>query len=92
VLTAFTGDPFFPGGVYELPVRVGDLKTESGPAKDLELQWATYFDAADQAGISRLFMGIHISPDDFEGRKIGARAGREAWALAQRYYDGSARR
>jgi hypothetical protein len=92
VLTAFTGDPYFPGGVYEWPVHTGDLNTESGPAKPLELQWATYFDAADQAGISRLFMGIHISPDDFEGRKIGSRVGREAWALAQRYFDGSARR
>jgi ASPIC and UnbV/Domain of unknown function (DUF6851)/FG-GAP-like repeat/VCPO second helical-bundle domain len=91
VLKAFTGDPFFPGGVYEWPVHAGDLKTEAGPAKPLELQWATYFDAADQAGISRLFMGIHISPDDFEGRKIGARAGRQAWSLAQRYFDGSAR-
>jgi hypothetical protein len=91
VLTAFTGDSFFPGGVYKLPVQPGDLNTEAGPAKPLELQWATYFDAADQAGISRLFMGIHVSPDDFEGRKIGARCGRSAWTLAQRYFDGSAR-
>jgi ASPIC and UnbV/Domain of unknown function (DUF6851)/VCPO second helical-bundle domain len=91
VLTAFTGDPFFPGGVYELPVQPGDLKTEAGPAKPLELQWATYFDAADQAGVSRLFMGIHIAPDDFAGRRIGARCGRAAWTLAQRYFDGSAR-
>jgi hypothetical protein len=91
VMTAFTGDPYFPGGVFEWPVRAGDLNTEAGPAKPLELQWATYFDAADQAGISRLFMGIHISPDDFEGRKMGARVGRQAWALAQRYFAGSAR-
>ena len=34
--------------------------------------------------------GIHISPDDFEGRKIGSTCGKEAWALAQRYFDGSA--
>jgi hypothetical protein len=36
-------------------------------------------------------MGIHISPDDFEGRKIGSICGKDAWALAQRYFDGSAR-
>ena len=87
VLTAFTGDPFFPGGVYELPVRPGDLKTEAGPAKPLELQWATYFDAADQAGISRLFMGIHVSPDDFAGpedrrARAGARPGRSRSATS----------
>jgi hypothetical protein len=91
VLTAFTGDPYFPGGVLEWPVPAGTLKTEAGPTKDITLQWATYFDAADAAGISRLYMGIHISPDDFEGRKIGSICGKDAWTLAQRYFDGSAR-
>jgi hypothetical protein len=90
VLTAFTGDPSFPGGVLAWPVPVGALKIEAGPARDLTLQWATYYDAADAAGISRLYMGIHISPDDFEGRKIGSICGRNAWALVQRYFDGSA--
>jgi hypothetical protein len=55
------------------------------------LQWATYFDAADDAGISRLYMGIHISPDDFQGRRMGSTCGKDAWALAQRYFDESAR-
>ena len=54
-------------------------------------QWATYFDAADQAGISRLYMGIHIAQDDVEGRIIGSEVGIAAWALAQQYFDGSAR-
>ncbi len=92
VLTAFTGDPYFPRGVLEWPVGAGELNTEAGPTRDLTLQWATYYDAADAAGISRLYMGIHISPDDFEGRKIGSICGRDAWTLAQRYFDGSARR
>jgi Domain of unknown function (DUF6851)/VCPO second helical-bundle domain len=91
VLTAFTGDPFFPGGLLEWRVPKGELKTEAGPAEDLTLQWATYYDAADAAGTSRLYMGIHISPDDFEGRRIGSKCGKDAWARAQRYFDGSAR-
>ena len=91
VLTAFTGDPTFPGGLFEWPVSVGDLKIEAGPTRDLTLQWATYYDAADAAGISRLYMGIHISPDDFAGRKIGSTCGKNAWTLAQRYFEGSAR-
>ncbi|CAN5227866.1 hypothetical protein BH09ACT13_BH09ACT13_00890 [soil metagenome] len=91
VLTAFTGDEFFPDGLLEWRVPKGELKTEAGPTKDLTLQWATYFDAADAAGTSRLYMGIHISPDDFAGRKIGSTCGKAAWARAQRYFDGSAR-
>jgi hypothetical protein len=90
-LTAFTGSSFFPGGLYEVPVPRGHLKIEQGPSRDLTLQWATYFDAADAAGTSRLYMGIHVPPDDFMGRRVGARCGKEAWALAQRYFDGSAK-
>jgi hypothetical protein len=55
------------------------------------LQWATYFDAADQAGISRLHGGIHITQDDVEGRIIGAEVGVGAWAFVQQYFDGTAR-
>ena len=89
VMTAFTGSSFFPGGLYELPVPAASLHVERGPSTDLRLQWATYFDAADDAGRSRISMGIHIPPDDFAGRRLGAQCGREAWAAAQRYYEGS---
>ena len=41
-------------------------------------------------GISRLFMGIHVPSDDVEGRKIGATCGKDAMALALRYFDGTA--
>jgi hypothetical protein len=89
VLTAFTGTSYFPGGLYEAPRPAGSLKIERGPSNDVTLQWATYFDAADAAGVSRLYMGIHVSPDDFGGRRVGAQCGKGAWALAQRYFDGS---
>jgi hypothetical protein len=92
VLTAFTGSPYFPGGMFEWTVRPGDLVNEAGPTRTVKLQWASYFDAADDAGISRLYGGIHIPPDDFEGRRLGSTCGKEAWALALRYFEGSARR
>ena len=91
VLTALTGSEYFPGGLYTWTLPKGELKHEEGPTKDVTLEWATYFDAADQAGVSRLFMGIHIPSDDLEGRKIGAACGRDAMALAQTYFDGSAK-
>ena len=91
VMTDFTGDPYFPGGLQEWTVAPGGLLHEKGPSGTVTLQWATYYDAADQAGISRLFMGIHIAQDDFVGRQIGAVCGSDAMALALHYYDGSAR-
>jgi hypothetical protein len=90
VLTGFTGSPYFPGGLGEFTVRQGSLKFESGPTADAVLEWASYYDAADQAGRSRLFGGIHISQDDLTGRVVGSQCGMAAWALAQRYYAGTA--
>jgi hypothetical protein len=90
VMTAFTGSEYFPGGISGYTIRAGSLKFEVGPTTDIRLEWATYYDAADQAGQSRLFGGIHIQADDFNGRQIGSQCGKEAWDLAQRYYDGRA--
>lgn len=89
-LTALTGSPFFPGGLgtYSVPADTS-LTFEKGPAEPVQLQWGTYFDAADQAGLSRIWGGIHPSSDDLPGRRVGAECGRAAWALAQRYFDGS---
>ena len=91
VMTAFTGSEFFPAGLYEHELPAGELIHEEGPDDAITLQWATYRDAADQAGISRLFMGIHIPADDAEGRRAGATCGDDAWALASEYFAGTAR-
>jgi hypothetical protein len=90
VLTSITGDPYFPGGLFQWTVPEGSLTTEEGPSEDVTIEAATYYDAADQAGISRLYGGIHISADDFAGRRIGSDCGLAAWALAQAYWDGTA--
>ena len=89
VLTALTGSAFFPGGLGEFVVPDGRARASStGRPRTCALQWATYYDAADQAGISRLFGGIHIPADDFGGRQTGSQCGKTAWALAPTYFDG----
>jgi len=88
VLTAFTGSEYFPGGLSEWTIKAGSFRITAGPNADVTLQWATYYDAADQAGQSRLFGGIHVQADDFTGRMLGSICGKDAWALAQRYYAG----
>ena len=91
VLVAETGSPYFPGGLFERTLAPGYLKFERGPSAAVTLQWATYYDAADQAGLSRIYGGIHIPADDFAGRRLGSRIGKRAWALAGRYFAGTAR-
>jgi hypothetical protein len=89
VLTGITGSEFFPGGLATWTIEQGSLLHEEGPSADVDIQWATYFDAADQAGISRLYGGIHIPADDIAGREIGDQVGRDAWERAQEYFDGT---
>jgi hypothetical protein len=90
VLAGFTGSTFFPGGIagYSFPADTG-LKFEKGPSQPLTLQWATYFDAADQAGISRIWGGIHVNVDNLVGRRVGSEVGKGVWSLVQKYFDGS---
>lgn len=91
VLTALTGSPYFPGGLGEFAVGPNAYLTfEHGPSTEVRLQWATYYDAADQAGQSRLWGGIHIEPDDFVGRRLGKAVGLDAVAHARQYFDGTA--
>lgn len=89
VLTVLTGSEYFPGGLATHTALAGSLEFELGPSEDVTLQWARYYDAADEAGLSRLFGGIHVPVDDGPGRVMGSRAGLGAVALAQKYFDGS---
>jgi hypothetical protein len=89
ILTQLTGDSFFPGGMFEYHFEQGSgLDFEYGPMEPMSLQWATYFDASDQASLSRIFGGIHPPADDFPGRRIGHDVGLAAWSRAQQYFLG----
>jgi len=54
-------------------------------------RWGTYRHAADEAGLSGLYAGTQIGADDFAGRRIGSTVGKQAYALAKRYFNGTAR-
>lgn len=88
VLAQFTGSEYFPGGLGEMTFDTSFLDFEIGPTEELTLQWATFFDAADEAGISRLWGGIHIPEDDFAGRVMGSSIGLEAFDLAMQRFTG----
>lgn len=90
VLGAFTGDEYFPGGMGEFVAEQNEfLVFEDGPSQDITLQWATYKDAADESGLSRIWGGIHPPADDIPGRIMGEEIGVGAFALAEKYFLGS---
>ncbi len=91
VMTMFTGDEFFPGGMGEFYAPKNEfLVFEDGPSEDVTLQWATYRDASDQTSLSRIWGGIHPPADDIFGRFIGREVGIEAFNFAERFFSGTA--
>jgi hypothetical protein len=57
------------------------------PSAPVTLKWATFHDAANEAGISRLYGGIHFHLGDILGRATGDLVGVQAWHKAQKYFN-----
>jgi hypothetical protein len=91
VLSTFTDSDAFG---YSVRIPAGSSPGEPGvvPATDITLSWPTFSDAADAAGMSRRYGGIHFRSGDLHGRQLGRIVGAAAWAKAQTYFDGSAQR
>jgi Domain of unknown function (DUF6851)/VCPO second helical-bundle domain len=74
-------------------IEAGSSRIEPGrvPAEDLTLHWDTFSAAADEAGLSRRYGGIHFRQGDLIGRAIGRAVGARAWELTTRYRDAGSR-
>jgi len=102
VFTLFTGNnQFYDGvtltyddlnrdGVSDLLgqhiVVAGSHVIENSPAQPVTLRWQTFRDAADEAGLSRRYGGIHFQDGDLRGREMGRQIGQQAFLLAESYW------
>jgi hypothetical protein len=88
VLKRFTGSDRLNATYMQ---RAGTSPFEPGvlPATDITLTWATFSQAADQAGLSRRYGGIHFEPGDMEGRRVGRLVGVQVWNKGLSYINGS---
>jgi hypothetical protein len=89
ILRLFTGRDAFGAAVT---IAAGSSRVEPGavPAHDVTLSWTTFADAADQAGLSRRYGGIHFEQGDLDARRTGHIAAGRAWAKAQTLFRGRA--
>ncbi|HXF61512.1 MAG TPA: vanadium-dependent haloperoxidase [Caldilineaceae bacterium] len=69
-------------------VKAGGKLYENGPASMVVLQWETFQEAADEAGMSRRYGGIHFQDGDLRGREMGRNIGVLAFDRAQSYWTG----
>jgi hypothetical protein len=88
VLRLFTGSDDY-GDCAVFPAGWSRVEPGIAPAEELTLCWATFSDAAEEAGISRLYGGIHFRQGNEEGLLIGRKVGEQVWQKAQMYFDGT---
>ncbi|CAN5878500.1 vanadium-dependent haloperoxidase [soil metagenome] len=89
ILRSFTGSDAFGA---QVTIEPGSSPIEPGvvPAAAVTLAWRTFSEAADEAGLSRRYGGIHFEDGDLMGRRMGRQIGRLVWQTAQSYFDGTA--
>ncbi len=87
ILFLWTGSDRFGDSVT---FAAGSSTIEPGitPQNPVTLKWKTFTDAANEAGISRRYGGIHFKAGDLVGRAVGDLVGLQAWARAQAYFNG----
>jgi hypothetical protein len=90
-LEQVTGSDLFGDSYVATP---GSSHIEPGitPKLAVVLLWLTLSDAAEQAGLSRRYGGIHFQQGDLDGRALGQRVAAQAWSKAQSYINGTAQR
>ena len=84
VLKNFTGSDAF-GNQVTIPAGSSRVQPGTIPSHDVTLYWATFTEAADEAGISRRYGGIHFVQGDMVSRETGAKVGNYAWQKALNY-------
>ena len=82
ILKRFTGSDDFGGGIT---FEVGESVFEPGitPKVPVTLEWNTFSEASDQAGISRIYGGIHFEDGDLNGRALGREVAEHVWEKTQ---------
>jgi len=90
ILELLTGSDHF-GYVVTIPAGSSKIEPKTTPARPVTLRWRTFTDAANEAGMSRRYGGIHFRAADLGGRLLGAQVALEAWAKAQVYFKGENR-
>jgi hypothetical protein len=88
ILELWTGSDRF-GDSVTIPAGSSKIEPGATPARPITLHWETFTDAANEAGISRRYGGIHFRAADLTGRLLGRVIAFQAWSKAQSYFEGS---
>ena len=88
VLKHFAGSDRY-GACATFPPGWSKVEPGIAPAREVQLCWDTFSSAAEEAGISRLYGGIHFRQANEEGLAMGRKIGEQVWMKAQQYFQGT---
>ena len=86
ILKQFTGSDEF-GGCSTICKGSSTIEPGITPCVDIVLDWPTFTSAAEQAGLSRLYGGIHFKNGNEEGQKLGLHIGISVWEKSKFYFN-----
>lgn len=87
IMELWTGSDHF-GDSVTVPAGSSKIEPGSTPTHPISLRWETFTEAANQAGISRRYGGIHFRAADIAGRQLGRTVALKVWSKAQSYFEG----
>ncbi|HEU5314963.1 MAG TPA: vanadium-dependent haloperoxidase, partial [Chloroflexota bacterium] len=89
ILRRFTGSDVYRASYTRNP-GTSQVEPAVTPINEVTLAWETFTAAAEQAGLSRRYGGIHFEDGDLGGRVMGRQVGALAWEKASALFDGTA--
>ncbi len=87
ILRLFSGSDDF-GGSVTFEAGQSLFEPDITPQETTTLEWETFSEASDEAGLSRIYGGIHFDDGDTNGRTLGREIGSAVFAEAQSYING----
>jgi hypothetical protein len=78
ILQQFTGHDAF-NDAYTVDEGSSIIEPGITPAINVTLSWPTFSFAAEEAGLSRRYGGIHFEQGDLDGRVLGKKVAIQAW-------------
>jgi hypothetical protein len=84
VMRSFTGSDYFGGSVTIDRLAIEDVDL----TEPILLEWPTFTAAAEEAGISRLYGGIHFMDGNRNGLVAGTLVGATVWDKAKALFEG----
>ena len=87
ILKLFTGSDQF-GASVTFESGSSRFEPDVTPEDPVTLEWETFSEASDEAGISRIYGGIHFENGDINGRTLGRQVGAAVFDQAQFFING----